>query len=185
MPMLPNPKHEIFANYVAQGKTQVESYVLAGYAESQKNPATLANQPHVAERIRELREKAITRASVTADRVLQELARLGFADITEAISVTRGKVKIKDTKDLDPDLRAAIAEIRSGRDGTVVKFHDKVAALDKLGKHLGMWKDNLAIDVNVSLADLVNGSFQLEAGKTIEGEATEQPAAQTPDKSEA
>ncbi len=51
-----------------------------------------------------------------------------------------------------------------------------------------MWKDNVAIDVNVSLADLVNGSFALERGElkaippAIEGQATElQPDAKPPD----
>jgi len=180
MPVLNNSRHEIFANVIARGETISRAYVLAGYKENDANATNLSRLPHIAERIQEIKGRAADRAQVTAERVLRELARLGFADITEAVSVSRGKVKIKDTKDLDPDLRAAIAEIRAGRDGTVVKFHDKVAALEKLGKHLGMFKDSLDVHLNVSLLDLVNGSYSMEQGQVVEADAT--PAIEPPDK---
>jgi phage terminase small subunit len=93
------------------------------------------------------------------------LARIGFADITQAVKVKSGKVTIADTAELGPDVTAAIAEIRQGRDGVTVKFHDKRAALENLGKHLGLFKENIDLNVNVSLADLVNGSYKLDGGE--------------------
>ena len=65
-------------------------------------------------------------------------------------------------------IKAAISEIRQGREGTVVKFHDKGRALELLGKHLGLFKENIELNVNVSLADLVNGSYRLERGEAID-----------------
>jgi phage terminase small subunit len=180
MPVLSSPRRETFANLVARGKTQLEAYVLAGYTESMSNPATLANTPEVAERIKEIQRVIAAKAQVTGERVLAELARLGFSDVTEAVQVKNGKVVIKDTDELPADLRAAISEISQSRDGLKVKFHDKVAALEKLGKHLGMFKDTLDVNLNVSLLDLVNGSYKLEQGQVVEADVTS--AIEPPDK---
>ena len=46
-----------------------------------------------------------------------------------------------------------------------IKMHSKLGALEGLARHLGMFKENVQVDVNVSLADLVNGSFRLERGE--------------------
>jgi hypothetical protein len=66
-------------------------------------------------------------------------------------------------------------------------MHSKAAALDALAKHLSLWRDNVDVNVNVSLADLVNGSYELERGEprarlvapaAIEGEAVDLSAEQ-------
>ncbi len=165
MPPLDNTKHEIFAQKVAQGKTLGQAYALAGYAESDSNAGNLARSPTVAGRIAEIKGISAARAQVSADRVLAELSRLGFSDIADVVSIKGGKVYVADTDSLSRDVRATISEISEGRDGLKVKFHDKVAALDKLGKHLGLWKDTGDVNLTVSLVDLVNGSYKLEAGE--------------------
>ena len=104
-------------------------------------------------------------AQVSVDRVVAELARIGFANVTDAVQVNNGKVYLIDSDKLTPDLKAAIAEIRQTREGVVNKFHDKRAALENLGKHLGLFKENTALNVNISLADLVNGSYKIEKGE--------------------
>ncbi len=165
MPPLDNTKHEIFAQKVAQGKTLGQAYALAGYAESDSNAGNLARSPTVAGRIAEIKGISAARAQVSADRVLAELARIGFADITQAVTIERGKVLVSDTNDIPPDIRAAMSEISQGRDGIKIKMHDKRAALESLGKHLGLWKDAGDVNLTVSLVDLVNGSYKLEAGE--------------------
>jgi phage terminase small subunit len=178
MPKLANPSYEIFAQNVARGKTQVESYVLAGFKENDSNCSQLAQRPEVAARITEINGIIAARAMVTSERVLAELARIGFADVTEAAQIVGGKLQFTDTAQLSPDLRAAIAEASQTRDGVKIKMHDKRAALETLGKHLGLFKENVDLNINMSLADLVNGSYKLERGeltkddaKTIEGQA--------------
>ena len=81
------------------------------------------------------------------------------------MQVKNGKVYLIDSDKLTPDLKAAIAEIRQTRDGVVIKLHDKRAALENLGKPLGLFKENTALNVNISLADLVNGSYRVERGE--------------------
>ena len=105
------------------------------------------------------------RAQVSVDRVVAELARIGFSNVTDALQVKNGKIYLLDSDKMTPDLKAAISEIRQGRDGVVVRFHDKRGALELLGKHLGLFKENTALNVNISLADLVNGSYKIEKGE--------------------
>jgi phage terminase small subunit len=52
---------------------------------------------------------------------------------------------------LDDDTAAAISEVSQGKDGQIkLKFYDKRAALETLGRHLGMFKDTLEIGGTVS-----------------------------------
>ena len=180
MARLDHPAHEIFAQHCARGKTQIQAYALAGYAPNDGDASNLANRADIKARVQQITGIVAARAEASAERVLAELARLGFSDVTQAIEIKRGHVKIKDTQELSADVKAAISEIRQGRDGVTVKFHDKGRALELLGKHLGLFKENVNIDVNISLADLVNGSYQLERdGKVIEhqGEPDQQVSA--------
>lgn len=44
---------------------------------------------------------------------------------------------------IDEDTAGAVAEVKQTREGLAFKMHDKLAALDKLGRHLGMFKDKV------------------------------------------
>jgi phage terminase small subunit len=159
---LKNPKHEKFCQAVAEGKTNVQAYVIAGYKENIGNASTFACRPEIKERVNQIRVEGAAAAQVSVRRVVTELARVAFADITEAMEIIDGKVRIKDTAQWSTNLRAAVAEISDGREGVRVKFHSKPQAIETLARHLAMFKDNVDLNVNVSLADLVNGSYRLE-----------------------
>ncbi len=184
MPLLDNSTAEIFAQNVARGKSYNEAYVIAGYKENGGNASTYASRPEIANRITEIKEVIAARAMVSAERVLAELARIGFAKATDVITIKDGKVIVADTASLSPDIQAAISEISQTRDGLKVKMHDKRAALENLGKHLGLFKENIDLNVNVSLADLVNGSYKIEAGEpvTIDHDTADTISADDPDK---
>jgi hypothetical protein len=56
--------------------------------------------------------------------------------------------------DWSPHLRAAVSEIIQTRDGEIrVKMHSKAQALETLAKHLSMFKDQVDLNVNMSLHD--------------------------------
>lgn len=177
MPILKNAKHEIFAQEVAKGSHIDAAYVAAGYQEHAPNAIRLRRNDKVAARIAEIQERAFRRTNITVERIAEELARIGFSNVTDAVTVKRGRVRIADTNELDDDVTAAISEIRQTKDGVSVKFHDKQAALLALAKHAGMFKENINLNVTVSLADLVNASYQPEQlptpeMKTVEGKET-------------
>lgn len=92
---------------------------------------------------------------VTADRVLRELANIAFADVRNACSFWPGGFTFKPSDEIEDDHAAAIAEVRhtDTKHGasSSIKMHGKVQALDLLGKHLGLWTDQ--IDISAVQAD--------------------------------
>jgi len=92
------------------------------------------------------------RTEITQDRVLQELARLGFYDIRKAVRWrntptigTEGEivypVEMIASEDMDDDTAAAVSEVSLTAQGVKIKMADKLGALEKMGKHLGMFSD--------------------------------------------
>ena len=99
---------------------------------------------------------------ITRERIAQELAEIAFAKATDYVSVETEPaprmiihpltgepvtipggicqtVRIADTDQLPEDKKTAIASIKQGTNGIEVKTHDKVRALEMLGKMLGMF----------------------------------------------
>jgi phage terminase small subunit len=54
-------------------------------------------------------------------------------------------VPVLDSTAISDDAVAAIAEVSKTREGMRVKLHDKVTALEKLGRHLAMFKDKVEV----------------------------------------
>ncbi len=159
MPVLENPRHEIFAREIAKGASQREAYANAGYEGDERsmdaNAARLIADDRVAIRVQEIQAAAAKRAEVTIERTLLELAKIGYSDIRKAVrwgegivikdvdgneAISNG-VAMLDSAEIDDDTAAAIAEVAQTRDGIKIKFHDKLGALEKIGKHLGMFVD--------------------------------------------
>jgi phage terminase small subunit len=117
----------------------------AGY--SARSSATMASRllsyPHVAAAIDEGIEARAARARVTADRVIDEYARIAFSDMRRFVEWGPGGVTLKasDTmRHIDASCVAEVTETKTATGGTVkFKLHDKRAALDALSKHLGLF----------------------------------------------
>lgn len=82
------------------------------------------------------------RTGINEDRILLELARIGFAKITDVVDPKTGKIK---EGALEDDLACIQSiKIKPGEFGTEreIKMYDKKSALVDLGKHLGMFTGN-------------------------------------------
>jgi phage terminase small subunit len=142
-------KRERFCLEYLRDLNATQAATRAGYSlkTAKAQGARLLTNVDVAARIAELQDDRAARLQVTADKVLRELARIGFSDIGDYVEVSRFGLMMKDPATLTPDQRAAIAEISE----TVTdksrnrrfKLHDKVAALLKLGQHLGLFTERL------------------------------------------
>lgn len=73
MPVLDNPRHERFAQYLLKGKSATEAYIMAGYKPNDGNAATLKGNQRVTERVAELQAAAATRAEKTAADIAMQL----------------------------------------------------------------------------------------------------------------
>lgn len=85
------------------------------------------------------------RTQITADEVLEELAALAFANVADYVDWGPNGVALLDKSKLTRKQCAAlveVAETTTKAGGTKrVKIHDKLSALEKLGRHLGVFKD--------------------------------------------
>ena len=59
MPILANPKHEVFAQGLARGSSAAAAYVEASYKENRHNAATLARKQPILTRVSELQEEQL------------------------------------------------------------------------------------------------------------------------------
>ena len=123
----------------------------AGYAHSTaRNAASWIDANHPEKpKVREAVEKRMAerskRTGINADRVLVELARIGFANVTDVVDAQTGAIKTGASR----EDTAAITSTKCRRDAESaeweVKLTDKVRALELIGKHLGMWQENVNI----------------------------------------
>lgn len=141
-----------------------QAAIRAGYSENTAYSIGQENlkKPEIASAIEAAMKIRSERTDITADRVLQELAKIGFSDIRKAIkwhshlineednpeggdvavikTIVTNQVELISSEDLDDETAAAISEISQNTSGGIkIKFHDKRAALVDIGKHLGMF----------------------------------------------
>ena len=122
-----------------------QAAIRAGYgAKSAKVTAsrTLTNANVVAELQKRMAERA-KNLKVSQDRVIEELARVGFSNMRDFVEWGQKGVKLKECGDLDDDQARCVAEVSETitEHGGHIRFklHDKIAALDKLARHLGLY----------------------------------------------
>lgn len=154
MPTLKNPKHERFAQLLAQGKNASEAYVAAGYKGDRTAASRLSTKVNLQARVQELVNASAEKAGITVDRVMNELAKIGFSDIRKAFTESGG---IRRPEEWDDEFAGAVASVKvvtrqSGErdeDDRPILEHvhefkawDKRAALVDLGKQLGMFKED-------------------------------------------
>lgn len=171
------PKQKIFVNEYLVDFNATRAYKVA-YASCKKdgtarcNGSKLLAKANVREYISKRMEKREKRTEITQDKVLRELAKIGFADITDYVKIIEksymreGKkisykdIEIEETKDIDTEKLGAISSIKQGVNGIEIKLSDKVRALEQIGRHLGMFNDRLEL----------NGKVNNEVNITIDGD---------------
>lgn len=66
-------------------------------------------------------------------------------DCPECKGEGKGSMHVQDTRNLKGGARLMYAGVKLGKDGLEVKMHDQMAALEKVARHLGMFKDRTEI----------------------------------------
>jgi phage terminase small subunit len=144
-------KEEAFCRSYIETANASEAYRRSYNAEKMK-PATintkaslLLAKDKIRARIDELRAGHRKRHEVTVDRIVAELAKIAFANAHDFFEWGPDGVTVRPSDELTEDQRAVVCEVSQTKTlegGTIrVKLSDKQAALEKLGKHLGMFAD--------------------------------------------
>ena len=116
----------------------------AGYSThtARKIASALLKKPAIAAAIRTEMEKREERTKVTVDRVVQELAAVAFANIGDAFDDEGNLLAIGK---MPRAFQSALEIYQRDDKGIRIKMHDKIAALEKLARHLGMFNDKIRL----------------------------------------
>lgn len=95
---------------------------------------------------------------ITVERVRRELALIAFGSIGDYFHWGPEGVTLKDKTMLTAEQQSLVAEVSRSRTKTGetvrVKLHDKLAALDKLARHLGMYREQPEPEAHDEVAEL-------------------------------
>lgn len=134
-----------------------QAAIRAGYSPDTAGSIGAENlkKPEIKSRIDKAMAERSRRTGINQDRVLQELARIGFAKITDVVDPETAEIR---TDASDDDLACIQSiKIKPNEFGTEreVKLYDKKSALVDLGKHLGLFKDKMELtgdmDLNITI----------------------------------
>lgn len=166
------PRQEAFCREYVVDFNGTQAAIRAGYSSvgaSTQALRLLANA-EVSRRIAGFRARITNRLEVTAERVLQEYARLAFLDPRKAFDE---QGNLKPIHELDDDTAAAIAgmevETKPGETRIAkIKLAAKVPALEGLAKHLGLFseKQDTAQRGNFTLVDLLAAMREVAQGRS-------------------
>lgn len=99
MPVLPNAKHERFAQELAKGKSATEAYVSAGYQESRSAASRLSANVNITARVIEIQERGVLRTEVTIESLIREAgeiqqAAMSVNQLSAATAALTAKAKL-------------------------------------------------------------------------------------------
>lgn len=146
-------KQEMFCQEYATHGNATRAAINAGYSEKTAHSIGCENlsKPEIVERIMELAAEPIKKLEITRERVIEEMARIAFADSRKLFDENGD---LKPIHELDDNTAAAIAGVEvvtvnkgRGEAATVdyihkVKQWPKDRMLSELGKHFNIYEDH-------------------------------------------
>lgn len=149
-------KQERFVEEYLVDLNATQAAIRAGYSE--RTAYTMGHQtknlPHIAAAIAARRATLSDKAGITTERVLAELAKIGFSDIRKMFTPGGNLLPIAE---LDDDAAACLSSVEvvtrrapGGEEAEVehvakIKLWDKKGALVDIGKHLGMFTEKVEL----------------------------------------
>lgn len=157
-----NVKQRVFVDEYIVDLNATQAAIRAGYSAKTASQIgeRLLRKVEIKQALTERMKDREQRTEITQDKVLAELAKIGFADIRKlvkwgegiavadpesgAIEIVNG-ISLIGSDQIDDATAASISEVSQTNQGLKVKMHDKRAALVDIGKHLGMFKEKLEL----------------------------------------
>lgn len=173
--------------YVATGSREKATKAI-GVAHDTGYSRALFRDPDVRRMIAEERTRLLAKLELTGEVVLRELMKLGFSNMQDYLHAGEDGQPVLDYASITRDQAAALSEVtvderilagtrgkqEDGEDDaegketakpavlsrkTRFKLHDKRAALESLGKHLGLFEQDSALkDISVGVQVLIKNA---------------------------
>ena len=149
------PKQQAFVREYLVDLNAAAAARRAGYSERSADRQGYENlrKPEIAAAIAEAQQARSDRVEAKADDVLRELLLVAYSDIGNVLDFSGDEVKLLPACLITPTARRTLASVKvkrhlegSGDDAHEVeviefKLWDKMTALDKLARHLGLLKE--------------------------------------------
>lgn len=172
-----NPKQRTFCEEYLIDLNATQAAIRAGYSEKTASEIGYENlrKPQIVEHITKLQQERSERTQITADSVLQELAKLGFGNIQNLYDEDGNLLH---PQELPPEVSATIQEVteevlrgatakattQDGEDEEIAavvlrrkyKVADKKASLELLGKHLKLFTEKIEHSGEIKTGDLTD-----------------------------
>ena len=176
MPKLTAKQERFVAEYLVD-LNATQAAIRAGYSPrtaKQMGTENLA-KPVLAAAIQKAMAERGKRTEIEADDVIRELAKIGFANMLDYITIGKDGDPYVDLSKLTREQAAAIGEVtvedftdgrgEGARDVRRVKFKlaDKRGALVDLGRHFGLFTDKAVVDVNHGIQDMDDNELMARA----------------------
>jgi phage terminase small subunit len=174
-----NARQSAFVEEYLVDLNATQAAIRAGYSEAtaKQQGSRLLTNVNVQAAIQEARAKRSKRTEITQDAVIEELAKIGFANMADYMKVGRDGDPVLNWSELTRDQAAALSEVsvedfvdgrgEDAREVRRVKFKlgDKRRSLVDIGKHLGMFSTRTT-NLNIDLSQLSTEQLErLAAGE--------------------
>lgn len=142
-------KQKMFVAEYLVDLNATQAAIRAGYSRKSAGTAgpKLLKRADVGEAVRQAIQERERRVAVTQDMVIEELSHIAFGSLRDAATWGPDGLELVDSAALTPEQAAGVAEVSetvtSAGGSKRIKRHDKVKALELLGKHLGVWTDKI------------------------------------------
>jgi phage terminase small subunit len=159
------PKQEKFCQEYIVDLNGTQSAIRAGYSvkAAYSTADKLLKNLDVQAKIAQLRQNQIARTEISADLVLQEYSDIATFRIEDVVTFDGSQLSFKPMTEWTSAARAAVSSIELDKNGNIkIKTNSKLAALDSLAKHLGLFGD-----FNCAISTL--RAYDLELLQTNEG----------------
>ena len=152
-----NPRHKQFVLEYLSDLNTTQAAIRAGYSikGARVRGAELLANRNIQAAISRAQVERKERLEIEADDVIRRLATILFSDITDYVTWSNGKIRLRPERDLSENKMAAVHSLTQGQHGITIRMHDKIRAAELLGKHLGMFKERNEVDLR-----LTNGAEQ-------------------------
>jgi len=167
-------KQERFIEEYLIDRNATQAAIRAGYSKKTASEIGYENltKPQIKSAIAERTKAHSDKLELSAERILKEMMRIGFANLKDLASWKDNKVTLTDSDKLSDDASRAVSEVSQvttyNQEGAPssrvsIKTHSKTKALEMLARNLSLFNDKLAITDN-TLADLLVRAYPKREG---------------------
>ena len=141
-------KQRIFVKEYLVSFNATQAAIKAGYSKKSAKSVGYENltKPHIQEEIKKQHEERRKRLGIQADDIVNRLWAIANGNIAEYADWKGRRISLKPSDMLNKTQKYIINEISDTQWGVKIKLADKIKALELLGRHLGLFAENVNHD---------------------------------------